>query len=90
MTSMRKKEEEFEKKKYITLSGDEEDDFKDEELEKHAFGEHPDDYEYFDAPFGDESYDSKGKKVLFWLVASVLVAGVIAIFCAISSDDIGD
>ena len=86
-----KKEEEFKKKKYITLSGDEEDDdFENEELEKHAFGEHPDDYEYFDAPFGDESYDSKGKKALFWLVASVLVAGVIAIFCAISSDDIGD
>ena len=86
-----KHKDESEKKKYITL-GDEPEEFEEgDELEKHAFGEHPDDYEYFDAPFyGNESCDSKGKRVLFWLVASVLVAGVIAIFCAISSDEYGD
>lgn len=89
---MKKREEEYEKKKYITISGDEEEDFDDEpdELEKHAFGQHPDDYEFFDAPFDDEFCDRKGKKVLFWLVASVLVAAVIAIFCAISADEYGD
>lgn len=83
------KHREDEKKKYITL-GEEPEEFEDDDLEKHAFGEHPDDYEYFDAPYGYESYDSKGKKALFWLVASVLVVAVVAIFCAVSSDEYGD